>query len=73
MSRRCIIEIQMDNDAFAGDLAMEELYRIVRNVSEHVSLYRADDSIDLKLRDVNGNKVGYCKVDPAAEEDGDNV
>ena len=60
--------IQMDNDAFMGidERANPtlEVARILHKLADEMSESDADDtSWDGYLRDINGNKVGYYKVE----------
>jgi len=66
------VEVNMDNDAFGEDLedALWELSNILRRVPDKVrdqygrpeALCDAPESAD-KLRDVNGNTVGYVRLE----------
>ena len=60
--------IQMDNDAFMGiDKRAHptlEVARILHKLADEISEADADDtSWDGYLRDINGNKVGYYKLE----------
>jgi hypothetical protein len=53
------LEIDCDNAAFEDEMA-SEIARILRTTAKRV----ADGEDDMRLRDVNGNTVGYAKVTP---------
>ena len=55
---RLIIEIEMENAAFEYDPGAE-VVRILRTVPQKVD-WRGENST--KLRDINGNHVGFAKV-----------
>lgn len=61
---RATITVHMDNAAFEGNDAGDELARILGTLSERVSGTDFKDSYDrsFKLRDINGNTVGECKI-----------
>lgn len=56
---KVMIEIRMDNEAFAEGGGMWELQRILRELAGDVPHRDLDG---LKLRDVNGNTVGKVAV-----------
>ena len=61
--------IQMDNDAFIGTEPLThpllEVARILKELSKDLddAYVDGDTSCDGYLRDINGNKVGYYKVE----------
>lgn len=57
------VEIETDNDAFRGS-RNRELRRLLRDVCDRLSELEPGDR--LKLRDVNGNRVGFAEL---TEED----
>lgn len=56
---RLIIEIEMDNAAFEDD-PREEVEAVLLRCLRKISLAKADS---VKLRDSNGNTVGFAKVE----------
>lgn len=56
---RLIIEIEMDNAAFEDDPGAE-VVRILRTVPQKVDWRGANSA---KLRDSNGNTVGFARVE----------
>lgn len=58
------IEIEMDNEAFSDGNAGREVRRILRHSEDKIStVIQYLDSDGEKLRDVNGNTVGFAKVE----------
>ena len=60
MSRNLTIEINLDNSAFQG---FDEGFEIKRILEELAKKSKFDHE---RLRDINGNTVGFCKI----EQDG---
>lgn len=57
------VEIETDNDAFRGRRT-KEISRLLRDVCDRLSELEPGDR--LKLRDANGNRVGFAEL---TEED----
>jgi len=57
-----VLKINCDNAAFA-DNAEDEISRILHNAADEIA-YRFDSPpFEIPLHDVNGNKVGTCKIE----------
>lgn len=56
---KLVIEIDLENDAFQGDLANEEIANILQRL---VRDYQRGTAIERPLRDVNGNTVGHVGI-----------
>lgn len=68
------IEIATDNAAFADGNAPTELSRILRTLASDLTNPAADwaDTLtgqQLSLRDINGNRVGFCHVDDLDDDE----
>ena len=55
------VEIDLDNAAFDEDV-FEEMARILSEVVDEMAWKRACDP-KITLRDANGNKVGFARID----------
>jgi hypothetical protein len=55
------ININGENDAFAGGEFQSEMARILRQLADDIERGKFYDGI--KLRDINGNVVGECLAD----------
>lgn len=64
---KLVIEIEMDNAAFEGFRAPSEVHRILKTVSRMVKsrMLCGKPEINDKLRDINGNTVGFVKLEDA--------
>lgn len=60
MSRKSVsIQFNMDNAAFEGDRWRNELTRILRELADKIE----DDTLNSnKIRDINGNPIGYITI-----------
>lgn len=54
-----IVKFDIDNAAFQDGFGREETARILEKIAEQVQ----EGSNGAKIRDINGNTVGYWKVD----------
>lgn len=54
--------IECDNAAFADDCA-GEVARVLRDAAARVADGQADDFEPVRLRDVNGNRVGWGRFE----------
>ena len=61
------IEIETGNAAFADGNEAAELARILREAARKIE----NGHTEFKLRDYNGNRVGYCEYEPSEEEEDD--
>ena len=59
---RVTIKIDTDNDAFEENGEGTELGRILKELSNQVSVAYIHPGIEAKISDLNGNKVGSFKV-----------
>lgn len=55
------LEIETDNDAFAGKNGPLEIARILRDAAHRIKDLPSVRVIDMKLRDINGNTVGKAE------------
>jgi len=58
---KCLIKVQMDNAAFEGQHAGQELARILRQLAEGID-GKSFPRLTLALYDVNGNSVGLFRI-----------
>lgn len=61
------IQIETDNAAFEDDNLCPEIGRILNHVAKKLSYY--DEPDDMKLYDVNGNRVGWVKWEEEDEDE----
>jgi hypothetical protein len=55
------ITIECENAAFEGSARNAELYRILTELAEKL-IDNGNDDLSEKLRDINGNTVGYANL-----------
>ena len=61
---KAIIEIEMDNAAFEDENNTYEVCRILRKLAAKLELGgELMEDCDETLRDINGNNVGYFRVE----------
>ena len=56
------LTIDSEDAAFDGDDANREVARILRRVANQVDGLEPGDTLDVKLRDINGNTCGDFKL-----------
>ena len=61
------IEIETGNEAFADGNEAAELARILREAARKIE----NGHTEFKLRDYNGNRVGYCEYEPGEYDEDD--
>lgn len=64
-----VIDICIDNDAFADRECGNELSRILRTLADQIEWDRAEDLKAMPLIDLNGNRVGSFEVFVDSAED----
>ena len=65
MSGSLTIEIETGGEAFADGNEAAELARILREAARKIE----NGHTEFKLRDYNGNRVGYCEYEPSEDEE----
>ncbi|GAC1533599.1 MAG: hypothetical protein NVS3B1_27970 [Marmoricola sp.] len=58
-----ILTISTDNDAFEGESLGLEIERILREAAVPIGRGEFTRGEPLRLRDSNGNRVGYCMLE----------